>query len=192
MREAGIDSKPAKLDDTQWRPSFRGAPLRLTVDLISLIVRRRGSRHPSPEVFSAWKDVFVPETQGQGPADRSPEGRADRRGERNQRQAARQCAILETASLSELGDHLLLRLSGWISPPVRERPVGDATRPAQPAGRTLQAPRREKHGRPPLGRWGPPEPLLWRTAGIRSRAAAPHDPCVCGAPPLLSARGTYP
>ena len=96
----------------------------------------------------------VPETQGQGLADRSPEGRADRRGERNQRQAARQCAILETASLSELGDHLLLRLSGWISPPVRERPVGDATRPAQPAGRTLQSTAQGKARTAPTGEVG--------------------------------------
>ena len=58
MREAGIDSKPAKLDDTQWRPSSRGVPLRLTVDLIPIIVRPGGSRHPSPEVFTAWKDDF--------------------------------------------------------------------------------------------------------------------------------------
>jgi len=134
----------------------------------------------------------VPETQGQGHVDRSPEGRADRRGERNQRQAARQCAILETASLSELGDHLLLRLPGWISPPIRERLVVTQRGPRNQRAAPCRAPRRKKHGRPPLGRWGPPEPLLWRTAGIRSRAAAPHDPCVCGAPPLLSARGTYP
>src|SRR5438034_5570493 len=47
------------------------------------------------------------------------------------------CGILESASLSELGDHLVTRLSQQLSPPVRRTPDGDATRPAQPAGRAL-------------------------------------------------------
>src|SRR5439155_10495475 len=53
-----------------------------------------------------------------------------RRGERNQRHAARRCAILRVGVAIGAGRPPALRLSGWISPPSRERLVGDATRPA--------------------------------------------------------------
>jgi len=130
--------------------------------------------------------AFPPGTQGDRLDDRSLQGRADRRGERNQRHAARRCAILRVGVAIGAGRPPALRLSGWISPPVPRTP-----RWWRNAARNQRAAPcnhgHGKHGRPPLGRWGPPEPLLWRTAGIRSRAAAPRDLCFCGAPPLLSA-----
>jgi hypothetical protein len=44
----------------------------------------------------------------------------------------------------------------------------------------------------PTGEVGTARALALAHRRIRSRAAAPHDPCVRDAPRLLSARGTYP
>ena len=63
-------------------------------------------------------------------------------------------AILETASLSELGDHLLLRLPDGSLPLSGNAPLVTPTRPAQPAGRTLQRTAQGKARTAPTGEVG--------------------------------------
>src|SRR5439155_23505959 len=129
---------PAKLDDTQWRPSSRGAPRRLTIDLILIIVLPERTGHPSPEVFATLEfalslrglkgtgsttDLFRPggPSRGEEPAACRPAMR-DTSSRRRYRSWATTCSAALRMDLS----------------PRPENASLVTQRGPQPAGRTIQ------------------------------------------------------